>query len=148
MEVVVGRAEVALACVGQWLSGELAPVVPSADDNRAWSYSRAAHRLFESEPIEDSRRVGTYLDAGADLAQFGGLLEDLDLEPSASKRQRRGEAADPGADYYDSHVCSAPLQLADESSLATFFCHPDEASNASGMEGSRTATRKRRRFRF
>ena len=88
MEVVVGRAEVALACVGERLAGELAPVVPSADDDRVWSYSNAAHRLLESEPIEDSRRVGTYLDAGADLAQFGGLLEHLNLEPSASKRQR------------------------------------------------------------
>jgi hypothetical protein len=36
------------------------------------------------------------LDAGADLAQFGGLFEHLNLEAGASKRQRRREPADPG----------------------------------------------------
>ncbi len=107
MEVVVRRAEVTLACVGQRLSRKLAPVVPSADDNRMRPHSHAAHRLLESESMKDSRRVGTYLDAGADLAQFGGLFEDLNIEASASKRQRGREPADPGADYDDSHAFSA-----------------------------------------
>ena len=111
MEIIVGRAEVTLACVGQRLAGEFAPVVPSADEDRARPNSHAAHRLFESEPMEDSRRVGTYLDTGADLAQFRGLFEHANIEPSASKRQRCGKAADPGADDYDSHV-RAPLTSA------------------------------------
>jgi hypothetical protein len=59
--------------------------------------------------MEDSRRVGTYLDAGADLAQFGCLLEHLDLEARASKRQRRSQPADSGADDYDSHVRSPAI---------------------------------------
>ena len=103
MEVVVGRAEVALACVGERLSRKLAPVVPSTYDGRVRPHSHAAHRLLESESIEDARRVGTYLDAGADLAQFGGLFEDLNVEAGASKRQRRRKPANPGADYDYSH---------------------------------------------
>jgi hypothetical protein len=79
------------------------------DDDRAGAHSEAAERLLESESMEDSRRVRTYLDAGADFAEFGGLLEDLDLEAGARERQRGGEAADPGADYDDSHVLSLDL---------------------------------------
>jgi hypothetical protein len=54
--------------------------------------------------MEDARRVRTYLNAGADLTQFGGLFEQLNLEARAPKRQRDREAADPGSDYDDSHV--------------------------------------------
>src|SRR5260221_8147956 len=104
MEVIVGRAEVALACIGQRLPRKLEPVVPSANNYRGRAYARATHRLFESEAIEDSRRVGTYLDAGADLAQFCSLLEYLNVEASAAKGQSGGKTADPGADDYDSHV--------------------------------------------
>ena len=104
MEVIVRRAEVTLACVGQRLASEFATVVPSADDDRVGPHSEAAHRLLESESMEDSRRVGTYLDAGADLAQLGGLFEHANIEASASKRQRRREPADSGADHDDSHV--------------------------------------------
>jgi hypothetical protein len=68
MEVIVGRAEVAFTRVGQRLSCELAPVVPSAEDDRVRPHSEAAHRLLESESTQDSRRVGAYLNAGPDLA--------------------------------------------------------------------------------
>ena len=105
MEIVVRRAEVALACIRQGLTSKLAPVVPSAQDNSSWPHSKTAHRIFESESMEDSRRVGADLDSRADLAQFGGLLEDLNLEASAAHRQCRREAADPCADDYDSHLC-------------------------------------------
>src|ERR1700746_2207923 len=54
--------------------------------------------------MEDSRSVGTYLDASADFAQPGGLLEQLNLEAGAPKRQRGREPADPGSDYDDSHA--------------------------------------------
>src|SRR5579862_1865041 len=103
MEVVVGRAEVTLARVGERLPRELASVVPSADDNRAGTHAHAAHRILEAEAIEDSRRVGTYLDARADLAQFGSLFEHKNIQTGASKCQRGCEAADPGTDDYHSH---------------------------------------------
>jgi hypothetical protein len=70
VEVIIGSAEVTLAGVGQGLASEHAAVIPAADDGRARPHSHAAHRLLESEALEDSRRVGTYLDAGADLAQL------------------------------------------------------------------------------
>ena len=72
------------------------PVGPAADDDRARSHSATAQRLLKSESTEDPRSVGTYLDARADLAQYGGLLEQLNLEAGAPKRQRGREPADPG----------------------------------------------------
>ena len=110
MEVVIRRAEGALAGVGQRLPRELAPVVPSAEDDSVRPHSEAAHLLLESEPAQNSRRVGAYLNAGSDLAQFGGLLEYLDVEAGASKRQRRCEAADPCSDYYYSHELARRLR--------------------------------------
>src|SRR5580704_968630 len=110
MEVIVGRAEVAFTRVGQRLSRELAPVVPSAKDDGVRPHSEAAHRLLESEPAQNSRRVGAYLNAGADLAQFRGLLKYVDVEAGASQRQRRREAADPCSDYYYSHGLARRLR--------------------------------------
>jgi len=110
LEVIVRRAEVKFACVGQRLSSKLAPVVPSADDNCVRPHSHAAHRLRKPEPIQDSRRVRAYLDAGADLAQFSGLLEDLNVEAGASKRQRRREPTDPRSDDDNSHVRARRLR--------------------------------------
>jgi hypothetical protein len=86
MEVIIGSTEITLACLGQRLSSELAPVVPAAEDYSLRSHSEAAHRFLESEPLHDSRRVGAYLDTGANLAQFGGLFEHLNLEARAPKR--------------------------------------------------------------
>src|SRR5260370_12598921 len=68
--------------------------------------------------------AGTYLDASADLAQYGGLLEQLNLEAGAPKRQRGREAADPGSDYDDSHVrehlrsCASPAYAGVQGSLS------------------------------
>jgi hypothetical protein len=104
MEIVIGGAEVALACVGQRLASKHKPIIPATDDYCARPHSEAAERFFESEPMEDSRRVRTYLDTGADLAQFGGLFEDLDLEARARKRQRSRKAANPSSNYDDSHI--------------------------------------------
>jgi hypothetical protein len=103
VEIIVGRAEVTLAGVGERLAREHAAVIPAADHDRARAHSEAAEPFLESEPIEDSRRVGTYLDAGADFAEFGGLFEDMNLEAGTGKRQRGCEAANPGSDYDDSH---------------------------------------------
>jgi hypothetical protein len=104
MEVIIGGAEVTLAGVGQGLASDHTPVVPAADDSRARPHSEEAQRFLKSESMEDSRSIGTYLDAGTDLAQFRGLFQHLNLEARAPKRQRGREAADPGSDHNDSHV--------------------------------------------
>jgi hypothetical protein len=95
MEVIVRGAEVTLAGAGQGLANDHMPVGPAVDDDRARSHSETAQRLLKSESTEDPRSVGTYLDASADLAQYGSLLEQLNLEAGAPKRQRGREAADP-----------------------------------------------------
>jgi hypothetical protein len=83
MEMIVGGAEVTLAGVGQGLASEHTPIIPAADDDCAGQHSEAAQRLLKSESMEDSRRVRTYLDAGADFAQLGSLFEDLNLKARA-----------------------------------------------------------------
>jgi hypothetical protein len=103
MEIVIRSAEVALARVGQRLTSEDAAVIPAADDDRARPHSEAAQRRLESEPMEDSRRVRTYLDAGADFAQFGSLFEDLNLKAGPRERQRRRKSAYTGTNYDDFH---------------------------------------------
>jgi hypothetical protein len=104
MEMIIGGAEVTLAGTGQGLMSDHVPVGPAADHGRVRSHSESAQGLLKSEPMEDSSCIGTYLDAGADLAQFGGLFEELNLEAGALKRQRGHEAAYPSANHDDSHL--------------------------------------------
>ena len=57
----------------------------------------AARALADAERIEGGEGVRRELDAGADLADLGRLLEDGDAKAALRERQRRGEAADAGA---------------------------------------------------
>ena len=50
--------------------------------------------LADAERIEGRERVGAELDARADLADHGGLLENLYGKALARERERRGKAAD------------------------------------------------------
>jgi hypothetical protein len=57
---------------------------------------------LSSSPMPASRRVALAARAtAADLAQLGGLFQDLGLDPPAPQRQRQREAAHPGADDHD-----------------------------------------------
>jgi hypothetical protein len=53
-----------------------------------------AGALADAERIECGKCVGAELDAGADLPDLRGLLEDLYCESSSPKRERGGKAAD------------------------------------------------------
>jgi hypothetical protein len=53
-----------------------------------------AGSLADAERVECAECVGAELDARADLADLGGLLEDLYRESLSRKRQRGGKAAD------------------------------------------------------
>src|SRR5262249_40665936 len=52
------------------------------------------HRLFEAEPFERTEDVGAKLDAGADLAEFGRLLQHPHRKALACERMRRRQAPD------------------------------------------------------
>jgi len=61
----------------------------------AFGVHRALARpLADAERVECAECVGAELDARADLADLGGLLEDLYRESLSRKRQRGGKAAD------------------------------------------------------
>ena len=55
------------------------------------------HELADAERIERVPGVGRELDAGADLAELGRLLEDDGFEALAREAERHGEAADAAA---------------------------------------------------
>src|SRR5262249_10319879 len=56
---------------------------------------------LEAELLERAEDVGTELDAGTDLAEFGRLLEHPHREALARKGVRRGQAADAAARHQD-----------------------------------------------
>ena len=59
------------------------------------------HRLFEVEFFERAKDVGAELDAGTDLAEFGGLLQHPHGETLARERVRRRQAPDAAARNQD-----------------------------------------------
>jgi hypothetical protein len=61
--------------------------------------SAGAGALAHAQRIEGGEGVGTELDAGADLADLGRLLEHVDVEAAAHQRQRGGQAADAAAGH-------------------------------------------------
>src|SRR5579862_3235763 len=104
MEMIVRRAKVALAFIGQRLIYNNAAVVPAAHHHRTRAHAEVMQRILEAEAVENPRCVRTDLDACANLAQFSGLLKNLDLEAGASQRQCGGEATDTASDDNNSHL--------------------------------------------
>src|SRR5579859_169408 len=81
----------------------------------------ALHRLFETECDQNARAVRGELNAGAELAQLGGLLENLDLDAALEQRQPRDETSDARAGDQDfwriwrcAHTGSVALSTADQ----------------------------------
>ena len=63
--------------------------------------AQSVERLLQPQGMEHARAVGADLHAGADLAQLGRLLVDLDLDAAQQQGERAGEPADAGADDDD-----------------------------------------------
>ncbi len=55
----------------------------------------------QADAVDETRAVGRQRDGGADLAQLGGLLVEVDLDAVLAQRQRERQPADPGADDGD-----------------------------------------------
>ena len=59
----------------------------------------AQHSLFQPDLVQHAEDVGAELDAGADLAEFGRLLENAHRETLARQREGRDQAADAAAGH-------------------------------------------------
>jgi hypothetical protein len=51
--------------------------------------------LAQAQVRQHSRRVGRQRDGGADLAQLGGLLQNVSGDAPAAQQQRQGEPTPP-----------------------------------------------------
>ena len=71
---------------------------------------RSSSRSEYAKGGEGPRPVGADLDAGAELLELVGLLENLHVMPAVKKRERRRHSADAGAGNQDAVLhAAAPL---------------------------------------
>ncbi len=60
--------------------------------------------LFQTQLMHYTNAIGTELDAGTHFAECRGLFEQVDIERSASERERGCQATDPApGDQYMCH---------------------------------------------
>src|SRR5579871_1327657 len=69
------------------------------------------HRWPEPHAFELAHAVGGEEDAGADLAERGGLLMDRDVEPLREQRLGGEQAADPAADDHHPLLFMSPRRI-------------------------------------
>ncbi len=110
----VGRAVAPLARLAEGQARQLAAVVRAAhaQHRRAGGDARQARR--QAEGMQPPRDIGAELDAGADLAEGGRLLQHLDAMPLARQRQGGSQPADAGAGDEDlqAHWITSVLRTA------------------------------------
>src|SRR5581483_5485856 len=83
MKMIIRRPEDSLAFVSKRLTGEGAAVIPTANMHRPRPYAVSSHRTSQVQTLQNSAGIGTDLNAGANLAQCGRLLEDLGFDSSS-----------------------------------------------------------------
>ena len=71
-----------------------------------------AQRVEDAQMPHDVHRVGALLDAGADFAERGGALVDLDVAPRLQQAERRREPADPRPGDDDLVLCHSRFPCA------------------------------------
>ena len=95
--MVVRRAELCLRACAERGVIEAVAIVPGAVVASFRIHAGACQRLAEPERAQDAGGVGAELDAGADLAERFGLLEELGVDAARPQRQQRREATDAAA---------------------------------------------------
>ena len=95
--VIVGRAELRLRARAERRVVEAVAIIPGAVVACFRIHTDARQRLAEPERAQDAGGVGTELDAGANLTECFGLLEELGVDAARAKRQQRGETTDASA---------------------------------------------------
>ena len=98
MRRVVGRAEMRFGLLAERRVVEALAGVPAAIVAAFRIGRDFPQRFAEAELEQDARGVGGHLNAGADLAERGGLLVELHIDAALAQRQHRGDAADAAAD--------------------------------------------------
>ena len=87
--VVVGRAELCLRACAERRVVEAVAIIPGAVVASLRIHAGARERLAEPERAQDAGGVGADLDAGANLAERFGLLEELGVDAARPQRQQR-----------------------------------------------------------
>src|SRR5580704_1909187 len=101
MKRIIWSAESALDRLPERGAEQKAAVVPTPLVESQRFDAGPLERVGNPEPMQNARSVRADIDAGPDLAEDAGLLEDLHVESRAQQRGRRRETADAAADDRD-----------------------------------------------
>jgi hypothetical protein len=122
MDHRVGVAEAGTERVAERNLGDRAGVGRVQHHHAVVEDGAAARLLADAERVEGGEGVRRELDAGADLADLGGLLEHLDREAAPRQGERGGEAADAAAGDEDgplgAHVSRGAARARDRAPAA------------------------------
>ncbi len=99
MEMIVGRAERRLDLRSQRSALQGAAVVPAPLMHAGRPYAPRIHRVLEAETMQQPRRIGADLDAGADLAESRRRFVHMDVATRLQHRERSREPADTAANH-------------------------------------------------
>jgi hypothetical protein len=101
VHLVVREAEGLDDGIAQVGAQQRAPVVPSALVPGQRADAHPGQVVGQPQAVQDARRVGADLDAGADLADGRSALVDVDVEAGLQERQRGCDPTDTAADDRD-----------------------------------------------
>ena len=118
MEMVIWCAKARFDLGAERVALQGAAVVPALLMHGGRPYAVFVHRWPQPQAIEQARRVGTDLDARADLTEARRLLVDLNVEPRLQQTKCGRQAADPAPDNSNLHP-STPRHTASPSSQAS-----------------------------
>src|SRR5690606_41894743 len=86
-------------------AGDLQSSRRYACDQVGWKYRIGLDRPADAERLEAPEDIRPELDAGADLAEFGGLLQQDETDALERKGQCRRKPADTPAHDDDRTIC-------------------------------------------
>ena len=104
MKMIVRRAERRFDLRAERGALQGAPVIPPPLMDGDRPHTACIHRGAEAETAQQARRIGTDLDAGADLAELRRLLVDVDVAARLHQSERSGETADAAAYHRHAHL--------------------------------------------
>src|SRR5262245_36660723 len=97
MRLVMRKAESCFDGAGQWGAQQSAAVLPAPLVPGERTHTHFGEFVRKPQPMQDARRVGADLDAGANLAQDSRTFVNVYIEAGVQEGKRRSQAAEAAA---------------------------------------------------